>query len=184
MSPISRRRLLLLAAIAVVPACRGTHPPPRYAWDPKADFAPLKTYAWDDGPGFQPPQGDSIIDGRFIDAHVRTAVDRALEGKGFRKVDAGKADMLVSYRTGNTGVADQDRIEGGDWWAGYAVVTEYEKERSIRIDIRNPAKMLLWRGSITRLEGENPDAVGRELDHEIRVLLGHFPPAPGATPSK
>lgn len=172
----------LTAAIGF--AYRGTHPPPRFAWDSKADFAPMKTFAWDDGPGFQPPHGDSIIDGRFIDEYVRKAVDRTLEGKGFRRVDPAKADMLVSYRTGDTGVADQDRIEGGDWWTGYAVATEYEKERAIRIDIRNPAKTLVWRGQIMRLEGENPDAVARELDREVGTLLSHFPPAPGATPSK
>jgi hypothetical protein len=130
------------------------------------------------------PHGDSIIDGRFIDQHVRSAVDRTLEAKGFRRVDPAQADMLVSYGTGDTAVADQDRIVGGDWWAGYAVATDYEKERAIRIDIRTPANVLAWRGQITRLEGENPDAVARELDREIGTLLSHFPPAPGETPSK
>ena len=148
-----RRLPSLLVLLTLAAGCTGTRPAPRYAWDPKADFAPLKSYAWSDGPGFRIPHGDSIIDGPFIDERVRGAVDRALEGKGLLRVDASKADMLVSYRTGDTGVADQDHIVGGDWWAGYAVATEYEKERSIQIDIRSPANVLLWRGQITRLEG-------------------------------
>lgn len=172
--------LLLL----VLAGCAGTRPAPRYAWDPKADFAPLKSYAWSDGPGFQMPHGDSIIDGRFIDERVRAAVDRSLGARGLRRVDPAGADMLVSYRTGDTGVADQDHIIGGDWWAGYAVGTTYEKERSIRIDLRTPGNVLIWRGQITRLEGTDPAAVGRELDSEIGTLLSHFPPAPGAVPSK
>ena len=130
------------------------------------------------------PHGDSIIDGRFIDERVRAAVDRSLEGKGFRKVEQAKADMLVSYRTGDTGVGEQEEVEGYDWWTGYVTGMKYEKERSIRIDISKPPNLLVWRGEITRLEGTNPDAVGRELDREIGTLLSHFPPAPGAAPSK
>jgi hypothetical protein len=59
----------------------------------------------------------------------------------------------------------------------------YEKSRQVVIDIRNASKKLVWRGSITRLEGENPDAAGREIHHEVDVLLSKFPPAPGSAPS-
>lgn len=177
-------RPAMLLFVALAAGCAGTHPAPRYAWDPKADFAPLKSYAWYDGPGFQMPHGDSIIDGRFIDERVRATVDRTLEGKGFRKVEAAKADMLVSYRTGDAGVTDQEEVQGYDWWTGYVVGDRYEKQRSVRISIRKPPNVLVWRGEITRLEGTNPDAVGRELDREIGTLLSHFPPAPGAVPSK
>ena len=184
----TRYRTLLpsvFVALALAAGCAGTHPAPRYAWDPKADFTPLKSYAWYDGPEFQMPHGDSIIDGRFIDQRVRTAIDQGLEAKGFRRVDSPNADFLVSYRTGDTGVADQDEIQGYDWWTGYYVTSNrYEKERSIRISIRKPPNVLIWRGEITRLEGTNPDAVGRVLDREIGTLLSHFPPAPGAVPSK
>ena len=60
-----RRRLaisLLLLAGASLAGCRGTHPPPVYAFDPAASFAGMKTYAWYDPPGFKIPIGDSIID--------------------------------------------------------------------------------------------------------------------------
>jgi hypothetical protein len=40
----SRRALLFPVGAAVLaPACAGAHPAPRYAWDRKQDFAPLKT---------------------------------------------------------------------------------------------------------------------------------------------
>jgi hypothetical protein len=178
------RRLFFLLPVTVIfaPACAGTHPAPQFAWDPKADFTPMKTFAWYDGPGFQMPHGDSIIDGRFIDQHVRSAVDQALEKKGFQKVDAASASMFVSYGTGDTGVASEDKDPNYEWLTGYAV-TMYEKERMVTINIRNQAKKLVWRGSITRLEGENPDAAGRELNSEIGTLLDKFPPPPGAKPS-
>jgi hypothetical protein len=179
MTRTSRWALLALFAAA----CVGTHPPPQYAWDPKENFAPLKTYAWYDGPGFQPPHGDSIIDGQFIDRRIRTAVDRELGGKGFQKVEPASASMFVSYSSGDTGVADEIKDPNMDWLTGYAD-TMYEKERAVIIDIRDSGKKLIWRGSITRLEGQNPDAAGREIDHEVAVLLGKFPPAPGSVPSK
>ncbi len=59
----------------------------------------------------------------------------------------------------------------------------YEKSRSITIDMRKADKKLVWRGSITRLEGEDPAAAGREIHHEIDALLSKFPPPPGAVPT-
>jgi len=183
MTRMAARNLSLLVVAAMLAACAGTHPAPRYAWDPKADFAPLKTFAWWDPPGFQPPHGDSIIDGEFLDQHIRGAVDRSLESKGMQKVDPASAQMFVSYSTGDTGVSSEVKDPNYAWLTGYES-TMYEKSRGVQIDIRDRAKNLIWRGSITRLEGENPSAVGRELNHEVDVLLAHFPPAPGATPSK
>ena len=181
----SRLALLFLACVAGLAgaACRGTHPPPVYAWDQAASFSGMKTYAWYEGPNFQIPHGDSIIDGQFIDRTVREAVDESLGKRGFQKVDEAKASMLVSYGTGDTRVTDQVK----DW--NRAVLTGYEndmyeKSRQIIIDIYNPAKTLVWQGSITRLEGEDPAQVGREIRHETDVLLSHFPPAPGSTPSQ
>jgi hypothetical protein len=173
------RRLLfsILAASALAAACAGTHPPPQFVYDHKARFTGLSTFAWYEDPSFTIPHGDSIIDGRFIDQHVRSAVDADLARKGFQKVTGGNATMYVAYRTGDTGVASEDKDPNYEWLTGYSVSTMYEKERSITIDIRDHAKKLIWRGGVTRLEGSNPDAAGRELDREIGTLLDKFPPS-------
>jgi len=176
------RTLLLLAGAIGAAGCRGTHPAPQFAWDKAADFAAMKTYAWYAGPGYPMPHGDSIIDGQFIDRHVRSAVDESLEKKGFRKVDAASASMFVAYGTGDTMVTDEVKDPNYAWLTGYET-TMYEKSREVVIDIRNASKKLVWRGSITRLEGENPEAAGREIHHEVDVLLSRFPPAPGSAPS-
>jgi Domain of unknown function (DUF4136) len=175
--------LFVLLAGTAGAACRGTHPAPVYAWDQAADFSGMKTYAWHEPPGFQVPHGDSIIDGQFIDRTVRQAVDGSLGKKGFRKVDAANASMLVSYGTGDTRVTDQVKNWNRAVLTGYEN-TMYEKSRQVIIDVYDPAKTLVWQGSITRLEGENPDEAGREIRHEVDVLLSHFPPAPGSTPTK
>ena len=174
--------LILVAAVASA-ACRGTHPAPIYAWDKAADFAGMKTYAWYEPPGFQIPHGDSIIDGQFIDRTVKDAVNEALGKRGYQQVPAANASMLVGYGTGDTRVSDQVK----DW--NVAVLTGYEndmyeKSRQVIIDIYSPAKTLIWQGSITRLEGEDPAQAGREMRSEIDTLLSHFPPAPGSTPPK
>jgi hypothetical protein len=184
MIQIPRRTLssLLAAAALWAAACMGTHPAPKYAWDPKADFAPLKSYAWYEGPGFKPAHGDSIIDGRFIDQHIRSAVEEALARKGFQKTDSASAGLLVSYSSGDTAVSDQVKDFDYAWLTGDEI-TMYEKSRMVAISMRDSGKKLIWLGTITRLEGENPEAAGREIHHEIDVLMDHFPPAPGSKPS-
>jgi len=177
---LAARRIVfpLLALVLLVPACAGTHPPPQYVYDHKASFSGMTTYAWYADPNFKMPHGDSIVDGRFIDEHVRAAVDAALGRKGIQKVNDGSASMYVSYNTGDTGVASEDKDPNYEWLTGYSVATVYEKERTITVNIRNSAKKLIWVGSISRLEGENPNGVARSLDSDIGTLLGHFPPSP------
>jgi hypothetical protein len=174
------RGLLVLAAVAVLcaGACQGTHPKPVFAYDHTATFTDLKMWAWYDDPTFKIPHGDSIIDGAFLDGHIRSAIDAALRHKGYEKVNPDHASMLVGYHTGDTGVGEHDEFGNYEWWTGYVVATNWEKERTVTIDIRNSAKKVIWRGQIARLEGSNPDAVGRELNREVATLLSHFPPSP------
>jgi hypothetical protein len=84
--------------------------------------------------------------------------------------------MLVAYSSGDTGVGERDEYGNYEWATGYVVATNWEKERTVTVDIRDSTKKLIWRGSIDRLEGSNPDAVARELDREIDTLISHFPP--------
>ncbi|HKD19498.1 MAG TPA: DUF4136 domain-containing protein [Thermoanaerobaculia bacterium] len=166
----------LAAAIALALACAGTHPKPVYAWDHNANFNVMKSFAWYDDPTFHVPHGDSIIDGAFLDGHIRSAVEDALHHKGYEKVKEGQATMLVAYHTGDTGVGERDEFGDYEWWTGAVVATNWEKERTVTIDIRNKDRKLVWRGQIDRLEGSNPEGVARELNHEVTVLLSHFPP--------
>lgn len=168
--------MLALAAALLALACAGTHPKPVYAWDKAANFATLKTWAWYDDPTFKVPHGDSIIDGAFLDGHIRSAIEDALRHKGYEKVVPQKASMFVIYHTGDVGVGERDEFGNYEWWSGAVVATDWEKERTVIIDIRNVDRKLVWRGQIARLEGSNPDGVARELNHEVATLLAHFPP--------
>ena len=141
-------------------------------------FAGVKGFAGGFGRRALGPWGEEIIK-----LFVREAVNEALGTRGFQLVPEANASMLVGYGTGDTRVSDQVK----DW--NVAVLTGYEndmyeKSRQVIIDIYNPAKTLIWQGSITRLEGEDPAQAGREMRSEIDTLLSHFPPAPGSTPPK
>jgi len=175
----STRFVLLAAGLAAAFAfaCAGTHPKPVYAWDHSANFTVMKTWAWYNDPTFHVPHGDAIIDGAFLDGHIRSAIDDALRHKGYEKVKDDLATMLVAYHTGDTGVGERDEFGDYEWWSGNVIATDWEKERTVTIDIRNKDRKLVWRGQIDRLEGSNPDGVARELNHEVAVLLSHFPPA-------
>ena len=175
---MTRTRLAAFAAALAVlaTACGSTHPKPVYAYDHNVSFVGMLTYGWFADPMYKMPHGDSIIDGAFLDSHIRSAVDDALRKKGYVKVDASHAALLVAYNTGDTGIGEHDEYGNYEWATGYVVATNWEKERTVTIDIRNNARKLIWRGSIDRLEGSNPDKVARELDREIDTLLQHFPP--------
>jgi hypothetical protein len=47
----------------------------------------MKGWAWYEDPTFHVPHGDSIIDGAFLDGHIRSAIDDALRHKGYEKVN-------------------------------------------------------------------------------------------------
>ncbi len=164
------------AAALYAAACAGTHPKPVYAWDHSAAFATMKNWAWYDDPTFHVPHGDAVIDGAFLDGHIRSAIDTALRHRGYDKVNANNATMFVGYHTGDVGVSERDEFGNYEWWTGAVVATDWEKERTVTVDIRNHDHKLVWRGQIERLEGSNPDAVARELNREINTLLSHFPP--------
>ena len=168
--------ILLAAAALVAAACAGTHPKPVYAYDRAANFAALKAWAWYDDPTFKVPHGDSIIDGAFLDGHIRSAIEDALRHKGYERINPNAATMFVIYHTGDVGVGERDEFGNYEWWTGAVVATNWEKERTVTIDIRNRERKLIWRGQIARLEGQNPDAVARELNREVATLLSHFPP--------
>jgi hypothetical protein len=171
--------ILLLAAAFT--ACAHKNPPPDFAYDHTASFANLTTYAWFQDPNWKMPGGFSVVDGQFIDRHVREDVDAALQKKGLRKIEDG-ADMYVAYTTNPAGVLSQDKWGIYTWWnwayVGYAG-TRYQKQGTLVLDVRDRQKKLIWRGARTTTVGTNPEEIGRDIDRAVNLLLSSFPPQPG-----
>ena len=173
------RLLALVALLAGTLACAGK-PTLVFASDPAARFQNLKTFAWYDDPDFQMPHGGSIVDGRFIDQHVREDVEKDLRAKGFEPAGSGKPDFYVSYHTDAEGVVSQDKFGGYNWWSGTIVVgAKYQKKGSLTIDIRDRGYKLVWRGAKSAIVGTSPEAVARDIDRAVGDLLSKFPPPTG-----
>jgi hypothetical protein len=178
-------KILRLATLAVFLcagafACGPKVPPPDFAYDHTANFTNLHTYAWFDDPNWKMPGGFSVVDGRFIDEHIRGAVNANLQKKGLRLVESGDADLYVIYHTDSAGVLSQDKWGVYTWWnmayVGYAG-TKWQKQGSLVLDIRGADKKLVWRGARTALLGSNPDALAKNIDSAVNLLLASFPPS-------
>ena len=177
-SILSRVAPLLVLSAAL--ACAHKNPPPDFAYDHAASFANLSTYAWYDDPAWKMPQGNSIVDGQFIDRHVREDVDATLSKKGYRRIEGGDPSFFVAYHTDAAGVLSQDKYGVYNWWAGYANYygTKYQKQGMLALDVRNARKELVWRGTRTVLVGTNPEALANDIDGAVSLLLAEFPPPP------
>jgi hypothetical protein len=176
------RASAILLGLAATLACAHKNPAPDFAYDHTASFANLKTYAWFEDPAWEFPQGNSIVDGRFVDEHIRQAVNDALQKKGFGRVDTGSASFFVSYHGGAAGVLSQDKWGVYQWWNLYYVDyagTKYRKQSTLTLDIRGADKKLIWRGVRTAMIGTNPEELARDIDRAVSLLLAEFPPAPG-----
>src|SRR5262245_61514616 len=110
------RNALIPLALSGAIACAHKNPPPDFSYNHSANFAGLTTYSWYEDPTWKMPQGNSIVDGQFIDRHVRESVDAELQKKGYRKIDGGSPSFFVAYHTDAAGVVSQDRYGVYGWW--------------------------------------------------------------------
>ncbi len=155
-------RALVIVMAALVAGCSSIET--SYDYDPKANFAGLKTYEWLKEP--QKLTGDPRIDGNTILANrIYEAVDTELAARGFRKI-SGDPDFLVAYHVSLDKRRSVQTLNsyygyGPGWGYGYGAsyrpgywagapetyVYEYE-EGTLILDIVNPEnKELIWRGS-------------------------------------
>ena len=175
-----KRIAILLPVLLAVAACH-SDPPPQFAWDKAVSFASVKTYAWYDGPPFKYPQGGGMVDGRFIDDHVRRAVEKELARKGYSKVDSGTPDVFVTYHTSQDSIVDHDVYGAYGWWSPYIhVASNYYKEGTLALDIRDPSKKLVWRGMLGTFIGRNPEELNDRIEKSVAKLLEKFPPPAGS----
>jgi len=177
-------RAATLSALLAAAACAHKNPPPDFSYSHTANFGGLTTYAWYDDPTFKIPQGNSIVDGQFIDRHVRESVDAALQKKGYKKIEGGDPTFFVAYHTDAAGVVSQDKYGVYGWWNwGYVDYygTKYRKQGMLALDVRNAGRELIWRGVRIVMVGTNPDALAGDIDSAVNLLLKEFPPPTGGT---
>ena len=152
-----------------------------------ADFSAYRTFDW--ALAEQPRTGDIRVDNPLLDARIRSAVERTLVSKGFRRETGGRPDMLLAYhltiRAKLEGDTYHTGIGYGRWpyWggAGYeTTIREYE-EGMLVIDIGDARqKKLVWRGTGTRrvIQQASPEKTTEVVNKTVEEILKKFPPEP------
>ena len=160
-------------------------------YDPAADFSGLRTYAWYTAE--QPKSGDIRVDNPLLDRHVRSAVENALDAKGYIKADANPQFQLIYHAAVTKEIAvartSTPVYPPGNYgwhyvaqpvWVEQAVPYTYEKGSLILdiIDARN--EKLMWRGSIQAEVDKTatPQVRAGRIETAVRDMLAQFPPGP------
>jgi len=155
-------------------------------YDPEADFAALRTYAW--LPDQDRMVGEHRIYDTLLDTRVRNAVDRELAGRGFARGEADAVDFYVAYHAGIETKVDVRSINSalgyGEGLWGQEIgpgsdVREYD-QGTLLLDVVEPdGRQLLWRGSASVIvsDTDDPEERSRRIDEAVERMLARFPPS-------
>jgi hypothetical protein len=155
-------------------------------YDPEADFAALRTYAW--LPDHDRMVGERRIYDTLLDRRVRNAVDRELAARGYSTAAADVADFYVVYHAGietkidvrsvNSALGYGEGLWGRDIGPG-ADVREYEQGTLLLDILRRDGRQLLWRGSASDpvSDTDDPEKRTRRIDEAVGLMLDRFPPS-------
>ena len=168
-------------------ACVG--PEVRTDFDPGADFAKFKTYAFAE---LTDVNKGGMLDNSLMRKRLDQMVGQQLTNKGLQQVGLDQSpDLLVNYWVG---VKEKQQIEstggragmyagprggGYGWGAGYGGgVTTYEyKEGTLAVDLVEAAKKeLVWRATIVATLEDRPDENLELANQGITKAFQDYPP--------
>lgn len=157
----------------------------RSHYDPQADFAALRTFAW--LPRDQAAPGDQMTPNENFDRRIVADVEGDLIAKGFRRADGAAPDFLLNYRYTTTPVsAVQGDPTYGGWGAWWLVTPGWEAQYSddfddgaLHLAVLDPAhQRAFWIGVaeariIPTMSFERTIA---RIDDAVAAMLQRFPP--------
>ncbi|HTO88002.1 MAG TPA: DUF4136 domain-containing protein [Thermoanaerobaculia bacterium] len=173
------RLAAFLAAVLLLAGCSGITTSVDY--DRAADFSRFKTYAWKD---VHPVQNE------IVENRIKSAVDRALAAKGFRKVETGP-DLWVVEHISLTKEKQLTTYDSG-WGYGYrggwgggmttATVSEIPIGELVLDLVDAKQNQMVWRGTATKAIDQNATPQEREktTDEAVQKLFAGFPPGKSA----
>ncbi len=177
--------LALSAALAAAGIASAMEVESRHA--PGAEFAAYRTF--DHLARRDVPDRSRFAPGSDYDRRVRAILERRLEGRGFRLVDA-DPDFLVSYSLGrkellDTSGARRELAPGlSIAWEEGELVRAYT-EGTLVIEILDAdSRDAVWVGWATEVVDdpdrllEEPDRLMKKIDKAVRRIVRRFPPKP------
>ena len=185
------RTFLITATALLVSACQG--PAPIMDYDPSADFADYKTFAFVSDNPLIVSEGTGPVN-PMLEGRLMRAIETELTARGYEKVAREDADFGVSFTVGS-----REKIRVDDfpepyrgrwgWGVGYygtygsvgmesRVDVDQYTEGVLAIDIFDSAKRApVWHSVATKRLTikmlENPEASIREA---VQLILAGFPP--------
>ncbi len=173
------RLAAFLTAVLALAGCSGITTSVDY--DRAVDFSRFKTYAWKD---VHP------VENAIVESRIKSAVDRALAAKGFRKVEA-DPDLWVVQHISLTKEKQLTTYDSG-WGYGYrggwgggmttATVSEIPIGELVLDVVDAKQNQMIWRGTATKTIDQNATPQEREktTDEAVQKLLVGFPPGKSA----
>lgn len=178
------RKLLILIFVAAMAAC-DSQPRVDSDFNPAFDFAAARKIAVI-GPAAV--AGSVTRSGDLISARIENSVRSVLQARGYRIVEPGEADLLVSWflttrnktdiTTYNTGVGYRCWSYACRSMATDVDVRNYQ-EGTLFIDFIDPhTRQLQWRGAASKRvdRSRSREERTRVLNEGVTAILGAFPP--------
>ncbi|MCP4006252.1 MAG: DUF4136 domain-containing protein [bacterium] len=151
-------------------------------FDPKADFASLRSFAW-----LSAPASDTRdrLDQPLLNDGIRAAIERELLAKGFTKISGGRPDFRVGHHLSLEYRVEPESLDrrfgyGPHWHSDgrpFANQADF-KLGTFAIDIIDTRKnRLVWRGVAPGgLPPPHSRRDGVRIDAVIAEVLSEFPP--------
>ena len=161
-------------------------------YDPEADFAIYKQYAW--YPSKQSVPADAFVSELVVN-RIERAIDDGLIAKNMQQVPAGKEQFQVRVY-----LVIEDKLDVQTWNASYGynryndpwgwnagtetTVTQYQQGTLIIDFVDAKTHKLVWRGTAaSRLRNESsPEERQARVNEVVTAILSQYPPM--QTPSK
>ena len=181
------RRLLTLLVFVIAAGCAQLQTGSEM--DKATDFAALHKFGWLHE--VDKEAEDVRLNDPAVRQTVRTAIEQALEAKGYVLTDRQQADFLVTWFGAIEQKIKRENIDHFYAPYGYGTlyrnpvlntespqkIQEYE-EGTIIIDAVDPeSRRLIWRGSGSgRIQGDQPEQTAlRNLNRSVTKILDPFP---------
>lgn len=176
-------------ALAVV-GCSGISVTTDYNPAAVPSMQAYQTYTWIPNPG---DREDPELNNPILIARIETAVDAALQAKGFQKVESG-GDFLVGWYADVDQRTDYTTVNsyyGGYGWGGWygggmgggmgtsrTTAHNWEEGTLVIVVADAKSKELVWNGSATAEVGKagSPEERQSRINGAVEKMFANFPP--------